>query len=350
MSVTAMKKRVELPLLKPLYSTYHYQGSCTAVLRNNPTIKNWFLNNSMILSCNRSFLGGYTTPEITVLQSNFYDCPYIEKIMVSTEFAKGYINPIIRAMLDKGIYVAFSNVDDYYIEGKSWYKERHFSHDGLLCGYDRNDKTYCMYAYDSKWMYRKFWTPQSGFNKGMFAMRKKGSFTYIAGLRVKKDKIEFSPETVLEKLKKCIGSDLEKYPFSGLGNVYGMVVHKYISEYVMRLYRGDIPYERMDRRVFRVIWEQKAVMLERIIKIEQVMGFDNKISTMYAPLVKDADLLRMLYASHHMKRRDSLLPVISKKLIELDTKERVVLTELIEKMEKEFEKNAVELSQKKDAK
>ncbi len=76
--------------------------------------------------------------------------------MVSTEFAKGYINPIIRAMLDKGIYVAFSNVDDYYIEGKSWYKERHFSHDGLLCGYDRNDKTYCMYAYDSKWMYRKF--------------------------------------------------------------------------------------------------------------------------------------------------------------------------------------------------
>ena len=38
------KKKIELPLVEPLYSTYHYQGPGTAVLVNNPSIRNWYLN------------------------------------------------------------------------------------------------------------------------------------------------------------------------------------------------------------------------------------------------------------------------------------------------------------------
>ena len=45
--------------------------------------------------------------------------------------------------------------------------------------------------------------------------------------------------------------------------------------------------------------------------------------------------MRMLYASHHMKRRDSVLPIISDKLLRLEKTEREILTELTEKMKKE---------------
>jgi len=53
-------------------------------------------------------------------------------------------------------------------------------------------------------------------------------------------------------------------------------------------------------------------------------------------LVSEADTIRMLYASHHIKRRDSVLPIIKKKLLKLMDEEKKLLTLLVEKMEKEL--------------
>lgn len=343
-AVMKMSKRVELPLIEPLYSTYHYQGISTAIIVKNPTIRNWYLNEIMDLTCSRKFLSGFTSPEISIKDSSWTKNPYLDRKTTTTYFTKGYINPIIREMLNNGYYVGFNHIDDFFVKGKSWYKERHFAHDGLICGYDQNEKTYCIYAYDSNWIYQKFWTPQKAFNAGRVAMEKQGVFCGIYGLKVKEDEVAFSPRTVLSKLKEYLDSNLEKYPFEGEGNVYGIVVHEYIAEYVARLCSGDIPYERMDRRVFRLIWEHKKAMLERILLIEHHLKMDNEISEKYKPLVAEADTMRMLYASHHMKRRDSVLPIIQKKLLRLMKREQELLTALVEKMEKELGNETVEIS------
>ena len=72
-----MKKIVELPLIPPLYSTYHNAlSSATAV--DNPSIRNWFLNQIMILSCNRKFLSGFTTPQISVVGCAIHLNPHLE--------------------------------------------------------------------------------------------------------------------------------------------------------------------------------------------------------------------------------------------------------------------------------
>lgn len=271
-----MSKRVELPLVEPLYSTYHYQGPCTAIAVNNPTIRNWYLNERMNLTCTRKFLNGFTTPEISVTGTSWSDCPYIERSGFSSRFAKGHINRIIRRMLDEGYYVAFNNVDDYYVEGKSWYRERHFNHDGMICGYDQNDKTYCVYSYDSKWIYRKFWTSQRSFNNARVTAERQGCFSNFYALKVKGNVVDFSPQAVYARLKEYLDSDVIKY----------------------------------------------------------------------TELVKDADMMRMLYASHHMKRRDSVLPVIQKMLLKLMQEERKLLGQLIKKMERKFENEVVEVSEK----
>ena len=339
-----MNKYVELPLIEPLYSTYHNQGPGTAIVGNNPSVRNWYLNQVMNLTCSKKFLNGFTTPEITIVDSSWSGNPYLDKRWLSSEFTNGYTNPIIRQMLDKGFYVAFGGVDDFYVKGKSWYKERHFSHDGLICGYDQGNKTYCIYAYDSNWIHQKFWTPQKDFDAGRIAMRKKGIFADICGLKAKGDKIEFLPDTAIQKIKEYLDSNLEKYPFDGEGNVYGIVVHEYIAEYVSKLYKQDIPYERMDRRVFRLIWEHKKAMLERIVNIEQCLNLTNDISEKYERIVADADTMRMLYASHHMKRRDSVLPIIKRKLLNLVDREKELLTLLVDIAGKELGNETVEVS------
>lgn len=195
-----MSRRVELPLIEPVYKTYQNQGTATAVIVNNPAVRNWYFSQVMNLSCTRQFLTGYTTPELVIAKSSWTVNPYLDSVKISTQFAKGYINPVIREMLDNGLYVAFDKVDDYYIKGKSMYKERHFGHDGLICGYDRDEKTYCIYAYDSNWVYRKFWTSQKDFNAGRIAMTKQGIYTNIYGLKVKDEAVEFSLEPHAKKL------------------------------------------------------------------------------------------------------------------------------------------------------
>lgn len=339
-----MGKRVELPLLEPLYSTYQFQGPATAIIADNPSIRNWFLNERMNLTCTRKFLNGYTTPEVEIAEASWAECPYIDQICVSSRFIRGHINRVIRQMLDEGFYVAFDYVDDYYVEGKSWYKEKHFSHDGLICGYDQNEKTYCLYAYDSKWIYRKFWTSQRSLNNGRIAMEKKCLSSLFIALKPKYDIIEFSPKVVCERVKEYLNSDLEKYPFESEGKVYGIVVHEYVAEYISKLQRGDIPYERMDRRIFRMIWEHKKSMLERITLIEKALAIGTTLGKAYETIVKDADTMRMLFAAHHMKRRDSVLPIIRKMLLQMMAEERRLLGQLVDEMERKFENESLGIS------
>ena len=73
------KKKVELPLIEPMYSTYHHQGIATAIMANNPSISNWYLNQVMILTCTRKFLTGFTTPEIGIVESSWGLNPYYRK-------------------------------------------------------------------------------------------------------------------------------------------------------------------------------------------------------------------------------------------------------------------------------
>lgn len=342
--VTDMKKKAELPLVDPLFSTYHSLGPCTAIAANNPSIRNWYLNETATLMCSRKFLNGFTSPEIFIPYAAWWDCPHFEVLELSSQFLKGYTSYVIREMIDQGYYVLFSNVDDYYVEGKSWYKEHHFSHDGMICGYDQEKKSYCIYAYDSRWIYQKFWTSQKSFNAGCRAMIRQGVFPIFYALKVNDEKIELMPHVMCNNLKKYLDSNLEKYPFEGDGDVFGIVVHLYIAEYVDKLYKGEIPYERMDRRVFRAIWEHKKVMLERIKAIEKTLCLGRQISSKYADLVSESDTMRMLYASHNKKRRDSVLLLIKKKLLQIMEAERDLLNELIVEMERSFANGIVGIS------
>jgi len=326
-----MKKMIELPLIPPVYSTHH-NGFFSALLAENPTIRNWYLTNILMLRCDQKFLLGYTTPKINVEGLAWHENPYLEKKIIPVEFLGGYAKPIIRNLIDRGYYVYFEAVDDYYVEGKSHYKTRHLLHDGGICGYNQEDKTFCIYAYDSNWIYRKFWASQASFMKGVSAAVKEGKSGNLYGLKpITKQVIEFSAETALQKIALYLDSSYEKYPEKGEGNVYGIIVHNYIAKYIRMLYDGVIPYTRMDWRVLRMIWDHKKVMLERIQLIEEKLQMDSSISTQYRSLVEKANHARMLYASHHMKRRDELLPIIEKNMFESKDEEEKLLNELISK-------------------
>ena len=329
-----MKKIVELPLIEPMYGTYHYQGPATATLAQNPSIKNWYLNQVLILYCTHEFLNGFSSPKLGIIDSSWNANPYIGKLFYNARLLNGCINRLIRNLIDEGCYVCFRGVDDYYIPGKSWYKELHFFHDGCICGYNQTDKTYCMYAYDSNWIYQKFWIPQRSFVRGSQAILNGELDGEIWGIKPCSQNIEFSAALAIEKIKEYLNSSMEKYPETAGGEIRGIIVQNYLAKYIDKLYDSSIPYEKMDKRILRLIWEHKKVMYERILKIEDQLSLDNFTSKQYHLVVKEADTARALYAMHGLKPHNNILPSIKNKLLNILSEENRLLTVLIEKAER----------------
>ena len=338
-----MKKKVDLPIVEPIYGTYHFQGCGSAVIYSNPSIKNWYLNEVMNLKCNRNFLFGYSTPRFSVNRSIFHDNPHLDKRQYSMKYLDGYVNTLIRKLIDNGCYVHFDVIDDYYIEGKTWYKQRHFSHDGLICGYDQEKKTYSIYAYDENWVYRKFEITQKSFNKSRRYMAKQGRYGSLYSIKPLDNIVELDPNAIISNLKEYLDSSLEKYPPTENAVAYGVVVHDYATMFIDKLYDGSIPYERTDRRAFRILWEHKRTMYDRIVETEKLLGLDTVSSTDYAVIVNDANTVRMLYASHVLKRRDSVLPVIRKKILSIKEREIEILESFINKVGGVLKNEVVEL-------
>lgn len=104
-----MKRKVELPLSEPQFCTYHGQGALCGMTAQNPSLWNWCLNESVLLLCERKFLSGYSSPLVGVKKTDPTECPHIDKRIFYMQFTKGYINQIIRSLLDNGFY-AFSMV------------------------------------------------------------------------------------------------------------------------------------------------------------------------------------------------------------------------------------------------
>ena len=329
-----MKRKIELQLTEPLLATYHRQIGGCAIIASNPSIGNWYLNTCVDLFCNRKFLRGFTTPEIDIYKSNYRDNPHLEKEDVSLKYLKRHTCDVIKAMLDDGKYVYITRIDDFYIRGKTWYNTRHFPHDALIYGYDNEDETFLMYAYDENWLLRSFKTPINGVNRAHKATEKDTDSGKITALRVKNDAVELNISEIRDKIKNYLSSSFEKYPPDIDYRAFGIIVHEYIAMFLDKHIDGSIPYEKIDRRVFRQIWEHKKLMKLRIEACLKKLGVTSNLADRYGEIVKTADTMRMLYASHVRKRRDSVLPVIKEKLLYINEEEKKLLYEFLNELER----------------
>ena len=314
--------KVVLPLLEPGFSTFHGQAAAGAILSGNPSVWNFFLNNAVDLKCNTKFLTGYSTLDLGVDRSDFSECPAIDKRMCHMEFLEGYTEQIIKNFLKHGFYVFFDGVDDYYMDGKTWFRERHFSHDGTVHGYDSADDTFHIYAYDSSWKLSSFKVPVKSFKKGRGSAGSKG---VIFGIAPHRKPVEIDRGLICEKLKDYLKSREDR------DLIRGILVHRYLLKFLDMHISGEIPYEKLDRRVFRLLWEHKRVMHERLRKAG---GLDD-IAEGYGTVVSEADSMRLLYAVYHRKYNGNLLPEVRKKLERIDSLENRLLREAVERMEEQ---------------
>jgi hypothetical protein len=329
-----MPKKVEHPFCVPPFATTQGIAAAGLALMAHPTGHLQILNQCSSLYCTRNFLSGFTAPQITVPYAGISNFKMIEAYALNFRFSYPYYMDIIKQMLDEGFYVYFSGVDDYYLPGKSWYGTRHMPHDGIICGYDDFEKTFSIAAHDMDWIFSLITVPQQSFAEGLdFAISEK-HYGHYTGYKIREGaEAKIDEKEMFTYLKGYLDSDFEKYPKDKEGGVLGTVVQDYIAIYIDKLIDGSIPYEKMDWRAIRPIWEHKKCMLERIRAIEEKHKWEKELSEEYAPLVPKINNIRMSYAFYHKRRRDSMLVGIRDGILQVKETEEDILKRFIERLE-----------------
>lgn len=329
-------RKVLLPYVEPMYSTYQYLASLGIAAKQNSTSDNWYYNNTVDWQCLREFLHGFTGLEMGLQTERIVNIPFLDISSVSNRFIRYCVLDVIKTMLDDGYYVVFTGVDDFYIKGKSWYNEKHFYHDGLIIGYDNEENTLTIVAYDQRWIFTVFDTPESCFVEGLQTVCEKSLYGNICAVKVKEDIHKLDLVNIYEDLKKYLSSDIYTYPLQECGAAKGIVVYDFICMYLDKLADGSISHERRDRRVFRMIWEHKKCMLGRIKAIEEQYKWDNSLSTAYDEVVTLSDKIRFIYSKFVLKYSNKDLENIQINLMRMKELEQHLLNRFTDLLAKEL--------------
>ena len=322
-----MKK--QLPYAEPPFCTYHHMASHGVIALQNPTGYLWFLNDCVPLSCDRRFLSGYGSPGLGVFKFGVFGDPNLVIYQVSAKFCPEDMMKMVHRMLDEDYYVVFDHVDDYYIDGKSFFGERHFYHDGLILGYDDEKGTFTLAAYNGKMQYGVFETPISSFERGMNAALEAGESARFLAVKPKSREEKLDLPYISDALAVYLDSDFEKYPTTGTGTVCGVVVHDYLVLYLEELASGRIPHDKLDWRIMRLLWEHKKCMLDRLRAVEAALSLSDELSRAYEAVVSESDLIRMLYAMYHKKPSGTLIPMMERKLHKIREDEQALLGSIL---------------------
>lgn len=322
-------QNVELPFQMPRFTTYHFLASPGVVAKNNVTSDYWYFNHAIQIYGAPTLLQGDTFHAgVSLKCGDMWDMPFLEKEYFNTKFLRHCIHEVIVAALENGYYVYIWGIDDFYVEGKTFYKQRHITHDTLICGVNHEAQEYSLAAYDISWRYSCFSTSQKGVIDGIQSTIAQGKCGDLVAVRSSKDIIELDVSNIKQELMDYLDTPEVKSREA----VLGMHVNSYLSNYLSLLKAGGIKNGRSDRRIFQFIWEHKKCMQDRIIAVETECKLSNEISIAYAQIVALADFVRLMYMRYYINHNDQILVVIQEKLKELTEREAYLLRSLCEKI------------------
>lgn len=324
-----MKKSVMLPYKYPTFATIQWSAGLSIAVDSHPTAYNIFLNEATSFECNTSFLRGSWFIDTNISNMHYKIMPGFESHWIDLKFSHKHYKEIIKDMLDEGYYVHCTGVDDYYLPGKSWYGLRHMAHDCIICGYDDNADTFSIAAHNIHWVFDLFPVPREAFGKGILSALELGRCGDLIAYKLKDEDFTLSEERILKNVNNYL---IERAPDED-DIVRGIATHDYIARYMQKLKDGSIPYERLDWRALRPVWEHKRCMYDRIRAVEEKRGFGDELSSEYKAVVERANRIRMMYAVYHRKQNDALLDVISNALTAIKEAERDILERFVKVLE-----------------
>ncbi len=329
--------KVELPYIEPIFTTYHWMSGAGIPAKQNPTSDIWYYNNTVDWRCSTNFLTGSTSKlNVNLVCGSAWTIPFIQVEQIPFNFIKCNPLGVIKNILNNRFYINYCGIDDYYVKGKSGYHEYHNFHDGLIMGYDDDENTFTIAAYDQKHVFRPFKTPQNALLDGINSMFNNVDPGTL--FPVKSHIIEqiLNIPYITESIQYYLSSDTSAHPPEAPDVVGGMLVYDYYITYfdmLLNLYIDNV-FECIC--ILRFAWEHKKCMLARIMAVENTLSLGNAISSKYKEIVKIADTARLIYIKHIIKPSVTALPQIKNIFMKMKEIECCLLHEFLEKIQEQI--------------
>lgn len=248
---------------------------------------------------------------------------YVEK-------TDSFVESIIK-MLNQGFYF-YGVINEFYVPYRIATKKKYFLHDFLVSGYDIEQKSFIIYGYGEHKIYQRTMISFDDFEKGIESVH--SGEELMCFFKTKKNvTYDFDLKRVYNNIldylySRNITCNAEA---KGDNTVYGISVYT-------RLYnelKGDKQY--LDLRWFRILWEHKKCMRERIALLKKHgIRIAKEIEEGYSHIVDNHEILFRIAMKYTTTKDIKLLDTICNNLLnnKRDEEEllRVIVAELKEKV------------------
>lgn len=347
----------ELPFSWPITETYQFSSFVMSIILSHNNIKNSYENNYINLFC-------YKTKRIWDMDLEFWDVTWedfrkygiFEMNLFSVDsFSQKTLASFLRERIDQGNYLLLHMVDEFYLPYSDVYQKKHYIHDTYLYGYEedcflvmayKNNKLQQLKVLDSDIVQSvfssKFYKPEVYFcslrpNQTVYVNvdygRIKQSFYDYLGIVGKETK---------RQMQNHVKSNMLNYvyyqtPFKE-NYVYGNQIYDVLNECMYEILKGfDSNPEKIDIRPFRLIWEHKRILHERIGYIASRYTISQDIVDSFGDLVVTGNQIFMLAIKYNFSGQKEVLERIIKSVEQLKDKEKKLLITFLD------EWNAVEI-------
>lgn len=224
-------------------------------------------------------------------------------------------------LIDQNNYLLLYIVDEYYLSYSKYYHSIHRIHDTYIYGYD--DTNFYILAYNQGKLSR------------IKVDAKEVEEALYHQLNVTED-VSFCHFRFYDNCNvsidfKCIRDQLELY-LQGTGVndkklIYGIKTYDIINNYLD--YMDKNPLCDINYKHFRVLWEHKKIMCERVEKLSKMIDIDNSILDTSKEIERLTNSLFMLVIKYNVKRSEIIIDRAKKQLNVIKEKEVKMITDLI---------------------
>lgn len=339
-----------LPLAAPLIKTYQGSSFVLGVLTAEERTKDICYNNYINLTCKNEADEHGIEMGFVNEEWEYYRVKGIAEMDLYhfRTFSETGLIEFLKERIDQDNYILLYSIDDYCLSYSKNYQIKHDVHDTYIYGYEED--SFLVMAYSDRTL-SKVRVPMKEIVDGLFSEENYGSdfcsfrLSHVA-------KVEYDLRTIYRELRNYAESradEEESYKKYGLRVYDGLI--DLVTKEIERCGNKEEKNENADKKLqfdymvnsvfdirpFRVIWEHKSLMTQRVKRMSTDMTVGEEIFCQTEEAERDARTIFMLMVKYCVSGNCGILRRVIELLGEVREKEKGMIQSLLAVIEKELD-------------
>lgn len=342
--------KMKLPISWPITETYQSSSFVMSIIRAHDNIKHVYENNYINLVC-------HDTSYIWDIGLSFWDVTWDDlrkrgvfemDLFYVDNFSSETLPSFWRERIDQGNYLLLHMIDEYYMPYTKFYRKRHYIHDTYIYGYE--EEFFLIMAY-SEGKLKELKVSSTNIVQSIFSAKEYKSEVYFCSLRPNKSitvTVDYQQikrniyiylgcdNFPIENTKQCINMFNVAYvpPKYEEGYVYGNSIYDILINCLLKIVVSNANAIQIDIRPFRLLWEHKCIICEKIKQIITRYSLSIDILLPFEDLISLANQIFMLSIKYSVVMQKKIVKRMIDYIKELKKNEEMLLYDFLTLWEK----------------